>query len=219
MSYEIVKMCKHLPNGDFDLLTASNNVHPRYWNRWTMTYYREQFPEYTAAQREAAFAISGADSGTVHYNTRFKKLVQAANEYRETLPEGDLRGEFTFHFAPVDEEPKWIEGKEWCVKNNRPLPKCFEFETYDKYVQWRKSINLQLVDGFIRYCANRNTIKAKIRLEYIGSVYWVSKVTRGSMMYNPFEKSAKVFEDTREAISKVLARIPTFYNPKIVEVA
>ena len=229
MSYDIVKRCKHLPNGDFLLSSAANNVTPQTFEEWTCRWFRIECPGFTPEQREAAFVLKNHDAGTKFQPKRWQNLTTAAGEYKASLPEGceEVDG-ILFNLQRVDTEDEWIKNKVW--DDNRMEKrraqydpkdwgepcKDYTFRTHAEYVEWRNRVNRLVVDNFIAFLKTRVTIKARI---FLGATnVWVIAMHKRSFRAAKDKGRAKVFSGTLPTIQSIADRFPDKYGAQVVEV-
>ena len=216
MSHDIVKRCKHLPNGDFALCSAANNVTPQTFEAWTCEWYRVEFPDFTPEQREAAFVLCNYDAGTKFRPKRWRELCEAAGEYKASLPKGCEELDKTlFELHPVQSREHWEKWKAW-YGDKEPAYKHYKLETFEEYVEWRNRVNLLVVNGFIAFLKTRVSIKARIFLA--ANDAWVVKMHKRSFKFSKDKEYANIFRGTQATLQSLVDSFPEEYDAKIVEV-
>jgi|GEM_PF-3680006 len=215
MSHDIVTRCKHLPNGDFALTSAANNVTPQTFEAWTCEWYKVEFPDFTHEQREAAFVLCNYDAGTKFRPKRWRELCDAAIEYKASLPKGCEELDKTlFDLHPVQSREHWERWKAWYGDKEPPY-KHYLLPTYEEYVEWRNRVNLLVVNGFIAFLKSRVIIKARIFLkEYTA---WVVKVNKRRFKHSRDKYYAKVFSGTLASLQSIVDNIPDKYGAQVME--
>lgn len=81
MSYEIYKSVKQLKNGNFEVISTSNNDSPYYWHKWTMTFFNKKFLTASNAEKLACWMLYGLYVGDVFYQKKYKLMQAAAAEF------------------------------------------------------------------------------------------------------------------------------------------
>ena len=81
MSYEIYKSIKQLPDGTFDCVCASSNVFPKYWSKYHMTYFSDEYPMANKEELRAIFELYSTGSGDRFYSASWKNNVCLASKF------------------------------------------------------------------------------------------------------------------------------------------
>lgn len=81
MSYEIYKSIKQLPDGTFQVVCASNNIYPKYWSNYHMTYFKDTWPTATNEEQKALWELYSTGSGDRFYPANWKANQSLASKF------------------------------------------------------------------------------------------------------------------------------------------
>lgn len=84
MSYEIFKKIKQLPDGSFEVTSASSNVYPKDYHTWHMTWFNEHFPEFTNDEKRAAWLLMSIGNADKFYPNNWKADQDIVREFAHT---------------------------------------------------------------------------------------------------------------------------------------
>lgn len=163
MSYEIYKSIKQLPNGDFDCICASNNISPKYWSHYIMTFFTKEFPAANNDELRAIFELYSTGSGDRFYSASWKKNVSLASKF---MKERDYNWQ-TYH----KDKDLWLQYAREFVEYKKTQTKITKkvfvvsmlFGWSRNYVQKKSSRRVWPIDN--KSLAKRFTAETKEEIE------------------------------------------------------